>query len=124
MKKINSQREILGSLLMAFIFASIAPVNAASVYDNYPNRVYGQAGLNQMHDTDFLKDRYVDEEQQENYYEYERSKDPNYNNVIDNYNNQNYYQKINYYLKKSFIAIVHKLIAAIETFILSTYINF
>lgn len=97
MKKISSKTSILSAVLMLALTASVTPVKA-DMFSNFPNTVYGsasqQAGMNQSHDTDFLKDRYRDEEQQEDYSKYERSKDPNYN-VIDNYNTQNYFQQGN-----------------------------
>ena len=95
MKKISSKTSILSAVLMLALTASIAPAKA-DMFSNFPNTVYGsasqQAGMNQSHDTDFLKDRYRDEEQQEDYSKYEKSRDPNYN-VIDNYNTQNYFQQ-------------------------------
>lgn len=94
MKKINSRKSILSTVLMLALVASISPAKAA-LYDNFPNTVYGEAGRNQMHDTDVLKDRYRDEQAQEDYNYYEQSKDPNYGNVIDNYNTSNYFQKGN-----------------------------
>ena len=95
MKKISSKTSILSAVLILALTASIAPAKA-DMFSNFPNTVYGsasqQAGMNQSHDTDFLKDRYRDEEQQEDYSKYEKSRDPNYN-VIDNYNTQNYFQQ-------------------------------
>ena len=97
MKKISSKTSILSAVLMLVLTASAIPAKA-DMFSNFPNTVYGsasqQAGMNQSHDTDFLKDRYREEEQQEDYNKYERSKDPNYN-VIDNYNTQNYLQQGN-----------------------------
>jgi hemolysin activation/secretion protein len=97
MKKINSRRNVLGAILLLALAVSVTPAKA-DLFSNFPNTVYGsasqQAGMNQSHDTDFLKDRYREEEQQGDYNKYEKSKDPNYN-VIDNYNTQNYYQQGN-----------------------------
>ena len=88
MKKISSRKNILGAVIASMLFISVAPAHA-DMFSNFPNTVYGsasqQAGMNQSHDTDYLKDRYREESAQEDYNYYEKGKDPNYNNVIDNY---------------------------------------
>jgi len=89
MKKINSKKGILSAVLLAMIAISVNPARA-DLYSDFTNTVYG----NQVHDMDYLKDRYNDEQVQGDYGKYEKSKDPN-NNVIDNYNSENYFQQGN-----------------------------
>ena len=100
MKKISMKTNILSAVFCIALAASITPSSAA-LFDNFPNTVIDQFGISggdainaytqgrgsQMHDTDYLKDRYSDERREGDYRTYESQKDPDFNNVIDNYNN-------------------------------------
>ena len=66
MKKINSKKHIIGAItFMSFaltISASYNPANAdpfggASIV---PGQIGAEAGMNQMHDSNYLKERYQD----------------------------------------------------------------
>ncbi len=98
MKKIT-KTNILSAVLSLALIASIAPAKAA-LFDNFPNTVYGgngvspvditgrEAGKNQMHDIDYLQDRYLENKQQEDYVNYEKSKDPNAaKNAVQDFSN-------------------------------------
>jgi len=94
MKKIT-KTNILSAVLCMALVASFTPAKAA-LFDNFPNTVYGeassQAGMNLMHDSDYLKDRYQDAKNNEDYQQYEQYKqyreNPNaVDKVIQNYNN-------------------------------------
>ena len=85
MKKIT-KKNILSALLVVALAASVAPAKAA-LFDNYPNTVYGEAGLNQSHDTEYLKDRYQDASTDEDFKKYDQQKNSNTDDVIQNYSN-------------------------------------
>lgn len=72
MKKMTKQN-ILSAILCIALAASITPTRAA-LFDNFPNTVYGEAGLNQSHDTEYLKDRYNDASTDEDFKKYEQQK--------------------------------------------------
>ena len=82
---------VLSAVLLLALAASVTPAKA-DLYSDYTNTVYG----NQVHDMDFIKDKYDDSRREVDYNKYERNKDPNYtNNVIDNYKTENYFQRGN-----------------------------
>lgn len=83
MKKIT-KTNILSALLCIALVASVSPAKAA-LFDNFPNTVYGEAGLNQSHDQDYLKDRYNDEATNEDFKKYEQQKNSDGSNVVQDY---------------------------------------
>ena len=94
MKKINSKKSILSAVFCLALATTIAP--SAYSYDlgteasRLNNTIYG----NQTHDTDFLKDRYQQRQQNEDYGQYQQRKrldaNPNEGNqVIQNTNPNN-----------------------------------
>ena len=85
MKKIT-KTNILSAILTIALAASIAPAKAA-LFDNFPNTVYGEAGLNQSHDTEYLKDRYIDAQTDQDYNKYEQQKYGNPDDVVQDYSN-------------------------------------
>ena len=98
MKKINSRKYILNTTLCCalVVSASLLPANADALggIDITPQQmqmIQGQGGLNQMHDTNNLKERYQDNYRNEDYNYYQERKkldtDPNAGNqIIQNYN--------------------------------------
>lgn len=89
MKKIT-KTNILSAVLCLALAASVAPAKA-DLYSNFTNTVYG----NQVHDTDFIKDRYQQEQRDEDYQGYEQDKEyrsnPNARNeLIQNYDNSGF----------------------------------
>ena len=58
----------------------------AALFDNYPNTVYGEAGLNQSHDYDHLREKYQESETSQDFNKYEEQKNSE-DKVIQNYNN-------------------------------------
>jgi len=85
MKKIT-KTNILGALLSIALTVSVSPVKAA-LFDNFPNTVYGQAGLNQSHDTEYLKDRYTDYQTSEDFSKYEQQKNSDGSSVVQDHSN-------------------------------------
>lgn len=95
MKKINSRKNILSAILCITMAASFAPsTKAAGVGDigtdvsRFNNTIYG----NQIHDNDFMKDRYQQQKHNEDYQYYQQRRNleanPNAENqIIKNYNN-------------------------------------
>lgn len=91
MKKINSKKNILSAILCLALAASITPAKA-DFYSDFTNTVYG----NQVHDMDFLKDKYEMEQRDYDYQEYEQRRSvPNdgSNQIIQNYNPSNSLQQ-------------------------------
>ena len=100
MKKINFKKKILGSAFCLALLASFTPVKAAWI-DSFPNtmdnsmiqQAGSQAGMNQTHDTDYLKNRYKQQQQTEDYQYYQERKkidaDPNAGNQIIQNNDLN-----------------------------------
>ncbi len=100
MKKINSRKYILNAMLCSalFVSASFPPANADALggatitpQQMMLQEVGAQSGLNQMHDTNYLKERYQDNYRNEDYNYYQErkklEKDPNAGNqIIQNYN--------------------------------------
>lgn len=100
MKKINSRKYILKAMLCSalFVSASFSPANADALggatitpQQMMLQEVGAQSGLNQMHDTNYLKERYQDNYRNEDYNYYQErkklEKDPNAGNqIIQNYN--------------------------------------
>ncbi len=85
MKKIN-RTNILGAVLCLALAVSVAPAKA-DFYSNFTNTVYG----NQVHDSDFLKDKYQTDIENKDYSKYEESKyNPDASNVIQNYDNNGF----------------------------------
>lgn len=84
MKKMTKQN-ILSAILCIALAASITPTEAA-LFDNFPNTVYGEAGLNQSHDTDYLIERYKDASTDEDFKKYEQQKNSTDNDVVQDYN--------------------------------------
>ena len=102
MKKINSRSSILSAVFCLALAASLTPANA-DVYGSFPSatemqQAGSQAGMNQMHDTNFLKDRYQQKQQTQDYKQYEQRKrldaNPNEGNqIIQNNNPNNAFQR-------------------------------
>lgn len=100
MKKINSRKYILKAMLCSALFVSVSfsPANADALggatitpQQMMLQEVGAQSGLNQMHDTNYLKERYQDNYRNEDYNYYQErkklEKDPNAGNqIIQNYN--------------------------------------
>ncbi len=86
MKKIT-KNNILSAVLIMALTVSITPAKAA-LFDNFPNTVYGEAGLNQSHDNDYLKDRYNDEAANDDFKKYEQQKSGDANDVIQDYSDK------------------------------------
>lgn len=105
MKKINSKKSVLSAVFCLALTASLTPANA-DIYGSFPSamdasmrqQVGAQAGMNQMHDTNFLKDRYQQKQQNEDYQYYEQRKrldaNPNEGNqIIQNNDPNNAFQR-------------------------------
>lgn len=103
MKKINSRSSILSVVFCVTL--AVTPANA-DMFSSFPNTIdpsirqeaNSQAGMNQMHDTNFLRDRYQQKQQAEDYQNYRQRKktdaNPNEGNqIIKNNNPDNYYQR-------------------------------
>ena len=100
MKKINSRKYILKAIMLSalVISASFSKANAdqfggANITPQQMmlQEVGAQSGLNQMHDSNYLKERYQDNYRNEDYNYYQErkklEKDPNAGNqIIQNYN--------------------------------------
>ena len=98
MKKINSRKSIFKAILCfaMIVSASYTTANADALggIDVTPQQmqmIQGQSGLNQMHDTNILKERYQDNYRNEDYNYYQErkklEKDPDAGNqIIQNYN--------------------------------------
>ena len=100
MKKINSRRNVLSAVMcmcLAFTLPAANPANAdpfggASITPTAIQEAGMQGGMNQMHDTNYLKDRYQDNYRNEDYQYYQRKKEleenpgSKENQVIQNYN--------------------------------------
>lgn len=100
MKKINSRKYILKAIMLSalVISASFSKANAdqfgganITPQQMMMQEVGAQSGLNQMHDTNYLKERYQDNYRNEDYNYYQErkklEKDPNAGNqIIQNYN--------------------------------------
>lgn len=93
MKKINSRKSILNAAL-CFVLAS-TPSYATDIptATNFTNTIYG----NQVHDSNYLKDRYQQRQEREDYNQYVQRKrlnaNPNANQVIQNNNPSNALQR-------------------------------
>lgn len=89
MKKINSKKKILCAVC-CFALSAFAP-SFASVYDSYPNavdnsmmqdasravqRFNSEAGMNQIHDNNTMRDRYQQKERSADYNYYEQRRNP------------------------------------------------
>lgn len=101
MKKINSKRNILGAVLCICMAASVTPARAAfgdmGNLTQQAGRVGAEAGMNQMHDSDLLRNRYQQQQHNEDYQYYQQRKkleaDPNaQNQIIKNYNGGSFQQ--------------------------------
>ena len=100
MKKINSRKYILKAIMLSalVISASFSKANAdqfgganITPQQMMMQEVGAQSGLNQMHDSNYLKERYQDNYRNEDYNYYQErkklEKDPNAGNqIIQNYN--------------------------------------
>lgn len=94
MEKINSRKNILSAvmLLSATLALSASPANANfGDIGNLQQQVGAEAGMNQMHDSDFLRNRYQQDRHNEDYQYYQQRRNleanPNAGNqVIQNYN--------------------------------------
>jgi len=92
MKKISSRKTLLSAFLCVAAALSINQAQAG-LYDNFPNTVYGESGLNQSHDVDFLNERSQDAQREVDMRYYEEEKSPNYGkDTIQNYSGQSYQQ--------------------------------
>ena len=95
MKKINSQKRMLGVLLTASLIV-FAPQAKADFYSNFPNTVYdvlNQSGMNQTHSEDVLKSRYTEYQESNDLRNYEEEKSPDYgNNAVQGYPNGGIHQ--------------------------------
>ncbi len=106
MKKINSRKYILKAIMLSalVISASFSKANAdqfgganITPQQMMMQEVGAQSGLNQMHDTNYLKERYQDNYRNEDYNYYQERKkletDPNAGNqIIQNYNGGSIHQ--------------------------------
>ena len=106
MKKINSRKYILKAIMLSalVISASFSKANAdqfgganITPQQMMMQEVGAQSGLNQMHDTNYLKERYQDNYRNEDYNYYQErkklEKDPNAGNqIIQNYNGGSIHQ--------------------------------
>ena len=92
MKKISSRKTLLSAFLCVAAALSINQAQAG-LYDNFPNTVYGESGLNQSHDVDFLNERSQDAQREVDMRYYEEEQSPNYGkDTIQNYSGQSYQQ--------------------------------
>ena len=109
MKKINSKKKILCAVC-CFALSAFAP-SFASVYDSYPNavdnsmmqdasravqRFNSEAGMNQIHDSNTMRDRYQQKEHSADYNYYEQRRNPEAsgsNQVIRNNDFNNAFQR-------------------------------
>lgn len=99
MKKINLRKNMLGVLLCASFLAFAPQSGAATLFDNFPNTVYGQPingnaienalynqGAANTHDEEILRSKYQEYQQNEDLRNYEEAKDPNYgSNAVSGY---------------------------------------
>ena len=92
MKKINSKTNIMILCAAFALSASITPANAA-MYDSFPaiyQNMQNQAGMNQMHDNSYLRERSQDNYRNEDYNYYQQRKkldgQDEGSTVIQNYN--------------------------------------
>lgn len=106
MKKINSRKYILKAIMLSalVISASFSKANAdqfgganITPQQMMMQEVGAQSGLNQMHDSNYLKERYQDNYRNEDYNYYQErkklEKDPNAGNqIIQNYNGGSIHQ--------------------------------
>lgn len=103
MKKINSRSSILSAVFCVTL--AVTPANA-DIFSSYPNamdasmrqQVESQAGMNQLHDTNFLKDRYQQKQQTEDYQQYQHRRNPDSdpnagNQIIQNNDPNNAFQR-------------------------------
>ena len=73
MKKINSKKHIIGAItcmsLALTISASYSPATADPLGGApiVPGQIGAEAGMNQMHDSSYLKERYQDNYRNEDY---------------------------------------------------------
>ena len=101
MKKINSTKNILSTIMcmcLAFALSSANntakadPFGGATISPTMIQEAGMQGGMNQMHDTNYLKDRFQDNSRNEDYQYYQRKKQleenpgNKENQVIQNYN--------------------------------------
>lgn len=89
MKKINSRKSILCAAVSIYLACSAAYANPLSGSMFTPGditRAGAEAGMNQMHDTDFLKSRYQQQQHNEDYQFYQEKRrldaDPNARNSL------------------------------------------
>ena len=81
MKKIKSRRNILSALMcmcIAFTLPSVSTPAQAVDVPTIPQMIQDagmQGGMNQMHDTNYLKERYQDNYRNEDYQYYQRKKE-------------------------------------------------
>ena len=92
MKKINPKTNIMILCAAFALSASITPANAA-MYDSFPaiyQNAQSQAGMNQMHDSNYLRERSQDNYRNEDYNYYQQRKkldgQDEGSTVIQNYN--------------------------------------
>jgi hemolysin activation/secretion protein len=76
MKMINSRKSILNAVFCLALTASLTPAQAYPIADSFPSYMdaSSQAGMNQMHDTDYLRDKYQQRQKTEDYQYYEQSR--------------------------------------------------
>ena len=93
MKKINSKTKIMILCTAFALSASITPVFAGAMYDSFPalyQDVQNQAGMNQMHDSNYLREKSQDNYRTEDYKYYQQRKkldgQDEGSTVIQNYN--------------------------------------
>ncbi len=97
MKKINSKKHIIGAITFMSIALTISASYNPAIADPFagatitPGQIGAEAGMNQMHDSNYLKEKYQDNYRNEDYQYYQErkklEKDPNAGNqVIQNYN--------------------------------------